>query len=141
MDSTRLKNFIETFWDDSILPSITDYIRIPNKSPAFDPKWAEHGYMEDAVKLMEAWARPQLRPAVLRRPSHRPYRQPVSRGLPRLRLRRLRAAVAHHVIARRRLRHAHRARADRRRALGRCVGDRALVVPADAPAAVAHRGR
>ena len=56
MDTTRLKDFIETFWEDSILPSITDYIRIPNKSPAFDPKWAEHGYMEDAVKLMEAWA-------------------------------------------------------------------------------------
>ena len=60
MDPTRLKHFIDTFWDDSILPSITEYIRIPNKSPAFDPKWVEHGYMEDAVKLMEAWARPQL---------------------------------------------------------------------------------
>ena len=60
MDITRLKKFIEPFWDDSILPSITEYIRIPNKSPAFDPKWAEHGYMEDAVTLMEAWARPQL---------------------------------------------------------------------------------
>ena len=47
MESTRLKQFIETFWEDSILPSITDYIHIPNKSPAFDPKWAEHGYMED----------------------------------------------------------------------------------------------
>ena len=60
MDIARLKNFIEPFWDDSILPSITEYIRIPNKSPAFDPQWSEHGYMEDAVKLMEAWARPQL---------------------------------------------------------------------------------
>ena len=60
MDTTRLKHFVDTFWEDSILPSITEYIRIPNKSPAFDPQWAEHGYMEDAVKLMEAWARPQL---------------------------------------------------------------------------------
>jgi acetylornithine deacetylase/succinyl-diaminopimelate desuccinylase-like protein len=60
MDTVRLKHFVETFWDDSILPSITDYIRIPNKSPAFDPQWAEHGYMEDAVKLMEGWARRQL---------------------------------------------------------------------------------
>ena len=56
MDTSRLTHFIETFWEDSILPSITEYIRIPNKSPAFDPKWVEHGYMEDAVKLMEAWA-------------------------------------------------------------------------------------
>jgi acetylornithine deacetylase/succinyl-diaminopimelate desuccinylase-like protein len=60
MDITRLKHFTETFWEDSILPSITEYIRIPNKSPAFDPKWVQHGYMEDAVKLMEAWSRPQL---------------------------------------------------------------------------------
>jgi acetylornithine deacetylase/succinyl-diaminopimelate desuccinylase-like protein len=60
MDTTQLKQFVGTFWDDSILPSITEYIRIPNKSPAFDPKWAEHGYMEDAVKLMEGWARRQL---------------------------------------------------------------------------------
>jgi acetylornithine deacetylase/succinyl-diaminopimelate desuccinylase-like protein len=60
MDTTKLQKFVDTFWDDSILPSITDYIRIPNKSPAFDPQWVEHGYMEDAVKLMEAWARRQL---------------------------------------------------------------------------------
>src|SRR3982074_1344518 len=59
-DIGRLKNFIEPFWDDSVLPSITEYIRIPNKSPAFDPQWAEHGYMEDAVTLMAGWARPQL---------------------------------------------------------------------------------
>jgi acetylornithine deacetylase/succinyl-diaminopimelate desuccinylase-like protein len=60
MDPNRLKTFVDTFWEESILPSITEYIRIPNKSPAFDPQWAEHGYMEDAVKLMEAWARQQL---------------------------------------------------------------------------------
>src|SRR6185503_2995575 len=60
MDTTRLKDFVGRFWDDAILPSITEYIRIPNKSPALDPKWAEHGYMEDAVKLMEAWARREL---------------------------------------------------------------------------------
>ena len=34
MDITRLKQFVDPFWDDSILPSITEYIRIPNKSPA-----------------------------------------------------------------------------------------------------------
>src|ERR1043165_7490497 len=60
MDTARLQQFAEAFWDDSILPSITEYIRIPNKSPAYDPKWAEHGYMDDAVKLMETWARREL---------------------------------------------------------------------------------
>ena len=37
MDTAKLKQFAEKFWEDSILPSITEYIRIPNKSPAYDP--------------------------------------------------------------------------------------------------------
>lgn len=57
MNSDQLKTFIDKIWDDSIVPSLVDYIRIPNKSPAFDPKWQEHGYMEDAVTLMVDWAR------------------------------------------------------------------------------------
>jgi acetylornithine deacetylase/succinyl-diaminopimelate desuccinylase-like protein len=60
MDTNRLKQFVDPFWEDSILPSITEYIRIPNKSPHFDPQWVEHGYMEDAVTLMVAWARPHV---------------------------------------------------------------------------------
>ena len=218
MDTNRLKPFIETFWEDSILPSITEYIRIPNKSPAFDPQWVEHGYMEDAVDAdgglgaaaarglarrhagggaparphaadlhrgagrqrrhraalrpsrqaarneglgggarpvdagaqgrqalwprrrrrrlcdlclpvraagaarAEGAARPlrhhdrglrgigQLRPALLRRPSAGAHRQAVARRLPRFGLRRLRAAVAHHLAAR-----------HRRRARSRCA--------------------
>lgn len=60
MDSAPLKRFIETLWEDEIVPRLTEYIRIPNKSPVFDPQWAEHGYMDDAVKLMETWARGKL---------------------------------------------------------------------------------
>ncbi|MGE0575329.1 MAG: M20 family metallopeptidase [Reyranella sp.] len=60
MDTHRLKTFVDTFWDDAIVPSLVEYIRIPNKSPAYDPQWVEHGYMEDAVRLMETWARREL---------------------------------------------------------------------------------
>ena len=28
---------MESIWDDAIIPALTDYIRIPNKRPAFDP--------------------------------------------------------------------------------------------------------
>ena len=59
-DVQRLKKFIGTCWDDAIIPSITEYIRIPNKSPYYDPQWVEHGYMDDAVTLMEAWAREKI---------------------------------------------------------------------------------
>src|SRR5258707_6502129 len=60
MDAQKLKNFVNTLWDDSVVPSVTDYIRIPNKSPAFDKDWATNGHMDAAVALMEAWARKKL---------------------------------------------------------------------------------
>ncbi|MEI9990539.1 MAG: M20 family metallopeptidase [Rhizomicrobium sp.] len=52
--------FIERIWEDDILPVLTDYIRIPNKSPHFDPEWEAHGHMERAVAMFEAWARKKL---------------------------------------------------------------------------------
>ncbi len=50
---------IERTWDEQIVPQLVEYIRIPNKSPMFDAQWAEHGYMDQAVALMEGWARAQ----------------------------------------------------------------------------------
>lgn len=50
---------MEEVWEDSIIPCLHDYIRIPNKSPLFDPAWAEHGHMERAVSLLESWCRQQ----------------------------------------------------------------------------------
>jgi acetylornithine deacetylase/succinyl-diaminopimelate desuccinylase-like protein len=53
----------ERVWENEILPALVDYIRIPNKSQAFDAAWREHGHMERAVALVEAWCRAQA-PAV-----------------------------------------------------------------------------
>ena len=58
-DAERASHFINEAWDDSIVPELIEYIKIPNKSPAFDPQWDEHGYMRDAVDHMERWAREQ----------------------------------------------------------------------------------
>src|ERR1019366_4488812 len=46
MDSQKTARFMESIWDNEIIPALTDYIRIPNKSPAFDPSWEQHGHME-----------------------------------------------------------------------------------------------
>ena len=59
VEPTSLQNFVAEKWDDEIVPQLVEYIRIPNKSPMFDSDWAAHGYMDDAVKLMETWARAQ----------------------------------------------------------------------------------
>src|SRR5262249_38871435 len=60
MDGEKLKAFVNGIWDDSVVPSITEYIKIPNKSPHFDADWETHGYMADAVRLMSAWAKDKL---------------------------------------------------------------------------------
>jgi acetylornithine deacetylase/succinyl-diaminopimelate desuccinylase-like protein len=52
-----IAEFVGQQWDDEIVPQLIEYIKIPNKSPAFDPEWQSHGYMEEAVTLIESWCR------------------------------------------------------------------------------------
>jgi acetylornithine deacetylase/succinyl-diaminopimelate desuccinylase-like protein len=51
---------IDSRWDDDVLPTLTEYIRIPNVSKAFDAAWETHGHMERATQLIRDWcaARP-----------------------------------------------------------------------------------
>lgn len=49
--------FVDQLWRDSIVPTLEEYIRIPNKSPHFDPDWAAHGFMDQATELLAGWAR------------------------------------------------------------------------------------
>jgi acetylornithine deacetylase/succinyl-diaminopimelate desuccinylase-like protein len=57
MDHARLQRYADQVWMDSILPELTEYVRIPNKSPNFDPDWAKHGYMDAAMALAVKWCR------------------------------------------------------------------------------------
>jgi len=59
MDLERLSTSIARTWDESILERLTTYIRIPNKSPMFDPQWERNGHMEKAIQLMADWCRRQ----------------------------------------------------------------------------------
>jgi acetylornithine deacetylase/succinyl-diaminopimelate desuccinylase-like protein len=43
-------------WDDEIVPQLIDYIRLPAKSPHFDPEWQRHGHIEAAVAQAHTWA-------------------------------------------------------------------------------------
>jgi acetylornithine deacetylase/succinyl-diaminopimelate desuccinylase-like protein len=60
VDTSALAAVVDRTWDAEILPTLDAYIRIPNKSPAFDADWAAHGYMDQAVALLEDWARRKL---------------------------------------------------------------------------------
>ena len=62
MDLQQLQASVARSWDESIIDRLIAYVRIPNKSPMFDPEWEPHGYMERAVQLMADWCRAQPLP-------------------------------------------------------------------------------
>jgi acetylornithine deacetylase/succinyl-diaminopimelate desuccinylase-like protein len=59
MNIPKTQKFVADMWDNSIIPALIEYIRIPNKSPHFDPEWRQHGYMDKAVQLIATWCRQQ----------------------------------------------------------------------------------
>ena len=76
MTSPRTLELVTRAWDERIVPALTDYIRIPAKSPMFDAEWARHGHIDRAVELITAWARARtiegLRVEVVRLPGRTP---------------------------------------------------------------------
>ena len=38
--------WVENLFQSSIVPTLVDYIKIPNKSAMFDPEWRKNGHME-----------------------------------------------------------------------------------------------
>jgi acetylornithine deacetylase/succinyl-diaminopimelate desuccinylase-like protein len=77
MDLERLKSRIARTWDDSIMERLVAYVRIPNKSPMFDPQWERNGYMEAAVQLMADWCRAQKVPGARVEVRRLPGRTPL----------------------------------------------------------------
>ena len=59
MNIEAVQEFVDARWDSSAVPELVDYIKIPNKSPLFDPDWEKHGYMEQAVQQFTAWCEQQ----------------------------------------------------------------------------------
>ena len=76
MDLDRARKLIDGLWDESIIPCLEEYIRIPNKSPGFDADWEKHGHMDKASALLADWCRKQpvkgMKVEVLREPGRTP---------------------------------------------------------------------
>ena len=56
MNPEKLQNDLNQFWDNEIVPTLTEYIKIPNKSPAFDPDWEKAGHMDRVLDMAKEWA-------------------------------------------------------------------------------------
>ena len=61
LKTQALNRFTADLWDREITPALVEYIRIPAKSPAFDPDWAKSGFIEQAVEHMAGWAREKIK--------------------------------------------------------------------------------
>ena len=64
MNSEQIAKNVGQLWDDSIVPALQRYIRIPNQSPLFDPDWKKNGHMDQAVALARAWVEDQQIPGL-----------------------------------------------------------------------------
>jgi acetylornithine deacetylase/succinyl-diaminopimelate desuccinylase-like protein len=76
MDIATSTRRIDREWTTSIVPCLEAYIRVPNKSPLFDPQWQAHGHMDRAADLLATWCRAQpirgLTVEVIRLPGRTP---------------------------------------------------------------------
>ena len=57
MKITEINPFIHQFWQEEIVPQLVEYIKIPNKSPAFDSNWKQNGHMEEVLNLAMNWVK------------------------------------------------------------------------------------
>ena len=46
-------------WDEDIVPQLIEYIRLPAKSPHFDPEWRRHGHIDASIRQAHRWAAAQ----------------------------------------------------------------------------------
>jgi acetylornithine deacetylase/succinyl-diaminopimelate desuccinylase-like protein len=54
-----VQTFIDEKWDKEVVPSLCEYIKVENQSPAFDPKFAENGLQEKAMGIIVDWLKHQ----------------------------------------------------------------------------------
>lgn len=77
LNTDQLLTSIDQYWEKKIIPTLSEYIEIPAKSPAFDPEWEKNGHLEKVLQLVTQWIDEQKVPGltyeVLRAPHRTPF--------------------------------------------------------------------
>ena len=50
VDLDKISEFVEEWWDKSVMPSLCEFVEIPALSPSFDPDWEANGYLDAAIQ-------------------------------------------------------------------------------------------
>ena len=53
MDLSELRSFTSRKWDQDLIPRLVDYVRVPAKSPGFDPSWAARDHRSLVATVVE----------------------------------------------------------------------------------------
>jgi len=59
MKLDQVAQAVDAYWEESITAELVDYVRIPAKSPHFDPDWEKNGFIDQAVDHIVRWCRDQ----------------------------------------------------------------------------------
>ncbi|MEV4647921.1 M20/M25/M40 family metallo-hydrolase [Saccharopolyspora sp. NPDC049357] len=55
MDRAAVSKTVDQAWDEAILPSLSELVRIPAVSPSFDADWENTGHLDAAIEHVRAW--------------------------------------------------------------------------------------
>ena len=55
IDWDKMAEFTETVWEESALPSLEEFIKIPALSPAFDSEWQANGHLDKTIDHFLSW--------------------------------------------------------------------------------------
>ncbi|MGH3516755.1 MAG: M20/M25/M40 family metallo-hydrolase [Haloechinothrix sp.] len=62
MEHEAVRTHVRQTWDADILPSLSELVKIPALSPAFDARWAASGHLAAAVAHVRKWMEPRAIP-------------------------------------------------------------------------------
>lgn len=49
IEKEKASLLVEKLFDEQLIPGLSDFIRVPNLSPQFDPEWKTNGLLEKAA--------------------------------------------------------------------------------------------
>ena len=64
LDHAALTAHVGRAWEEEIVPELIEYVKLPAKSPHFDPDWAKNGHIEAAIRQAEKFVLRQAVPGM-----------------------------------------------------------------------------
>jgi acetylornithine deacetylase/succinyl-diaminopimelate desuccinylase-like protein len=64
VDEAKVRAFVDAEFEATVVPALSEYIRVPNQSPLFDAEWATNGLLDRAMDVLVQWVDKQAVPGL-----------------------------------------------------------------------------